>query len=89
MSLGRAKVLAHVDDDDQRSVPKSEIDELTQHSGKNLRGYMPSAFPSPSTPRPIFEHDRKLTWNQTAKRIKSIVLRRRGCVFLLSVAFWR
>lgn len=58
MSLGRAKVLAHVDDDDQRSVPKSEIDELTQHSGKNLRGYMPSAFPSPSTPRPILEHDR-------------------------------
>lgn len=48
MSLGKTKVLAHVDDDDQRSVPKSEIDELTQHSGKNLRGYMPSA--SPSTP---------------------------------------
>lgn len=46
MSLGRAKVLAHVDDDDQRSVPKSEIDELTQHSGKNLRAYMPSAFSS-------------------------------------------
>lgn len=46
MSLGKTKVLAHVDDDDQRSVPKSEIDELTQHSGKNLRGYMPSASPS-------------------------------------------
>lgn len=43
MSLGRAKVLAHVDDDDQRSIPKAEIDELTKRSGKNIRGYMPSA----------------------------------------------
>jgi len=43
MSLGKTKVLAHIDDDDQRSIPKSEINELTKRSGKNLRGYMPSA----------------------------------------------
>ncbi|KAK0742783.1 hypothetical protein B0T18DRAFT_413726 [Schizothecium vesticola] len=43
MSLGNSKVLAHVDDDDQRSIPKAEIDELTKRSGKNLRGYMPNS----------------------------------------------
>ncbi|KAK1828066.1 hypothetical protein QBC39DRAFT_360266 [Podospora conica] len=43
MSLGQSKILAHVEDDDQRSISKSELDELSKRSGKNVRGFMPNS----------------------------------------------
>ncbi len=29
-------------DDNQRNIKQSEVDELSKHSGKNIKGYMPS-----------------------------------------------
>ena len=49
MSHARSKVYASYEDDDQRNVPQSEIDELAKRSGKNIRGYMPSVS-SPRSP---------------------------------------
>ncbi|KAK3380888.1 hypothetical protein B0H63DRAFT_474536 [Podospora didyma] len=41
-SAGRSKVgfPALYEDDDQRSIRKSEVEELSKHSGKNVKGYM-------------------------------------------------
>src|SRR6478609_5864107 len=50
--LAESKIYTHLDDDDQRNVPQSEIDELAKRSGKNIRGYMPSVSFSSHDPSP-------------------------------------
>jgi hypothetical protein len=35
----------------QRNYAQSEVDELTRHTGKNIKGFMPSMFGFPFTRR--------------------------------------